>query len=250
MNAMQSDGKTTQRDEQGRIVPRAENDPEAKVNLPGVGWFAEYEETEARRNYSFEIFKYGWFRSSWESGKLGQVCLELYDKFQEYKRLVTTTNEHKPGLLPPEVPRYPEHQLFSYVLVAYEEMKAEQDKAEAAKAEAEREQHEKAMENLAKAKDVERCHHVHADGQQCGSPKMKEHTLCYMHARMEQAKARKLDLGPMEDADSIQLGIKKLQAAVIDGTLEDSQVRQLAYLIRLAAWNVKGTTFGSRQDIG
>ena len=62
--------------------------------------------------------------------------------------------------------------------------------------------------------------------------------------RMEEAKAVKLDLGTMEDADSIQVGIRKLQAAIIDGKLDAKQVWASEQHIRssLAAWNVKRTT--------
>ena len=59
-----------------------------------------------------------------------------------------------------------------------------------------------------------------------------------MHQRLEETKSAKLDLGPMEDPDSIQIGIKKLQGAIIEGTLDHRQVGQLAYTIQLAAWNV------------
>ena len=65
-----------------------------------------------------------------------------------------------------------------------------------------------------------------------------------MHDRMEEAKAVKLDLGPMEDADSIQVGIRKLQAAIIDGKLDSKQIGHLAYTIQLAAWNVTRTSKG------
>ena len=62
-----------------------------------------------------------------------------------------------------------------------------------------------------------------------------------MHDRMEEAKALRLDLGSMEDPDSIQIAIKKLQAAVIDGVLDNKQIAALSYLIQLAAWNVTRT---------
>ena len=62
-----------------------------------------------------------------------------------------------------------------------------------------------------------------------------------MHERLED-RTVKLDLGPMEDADSIQVGIKKLQGAIIEGTLDPRQVGQLAYTIQLAAWNVGRTS--------
>jgi hypothetical protein len=248
MNVMQSEGmnatqneemSTTQRDEKGRIMPRKEDDPEAKVELPGVGWFAEYEEAEARQQYRDEIWRAGWQRRSWEGNIPGRWCIDLYQRFQEYKGYLEERNPYGPNGIERQAVDYPEHKAFAKVLYEYEKLKKEE-------ADAERERQDKLRDNLEKARRAARCEHVHTDGEQCGSPKMKDHTLCYMHARMEQAQATKLDLGPMEDADSIQLAIKKLQAVVIDGTLDASQVRQLAYLIQLAAWNVKGTTFGGK----
>jgi hypothetical protein len=69
-----------------------------------------------------------------------------------------------------------------------------------------------------------------------------------MHDRLEEAKTEMLalDLGPMEDADSIQMGIKKLQRAIIEGKLDHRQVGQLAYTIQLAAWNVTRTSMAGR----
>jgi hypothetical protein len=77
---------------------------------------------------------------------------------------------------------------------------------------------------------------------------MKGKKLCRMHDRMEEARALKLDLGPMEDPDSIQIAIKKLQAAVIDGVLDHKQVSALSYLIQLAAWNVTRTSLVVREN--
>jgi hypothetical protein len=58
-----------------------------------------------------------------------------------------------------------------------------------------------------------------------------------------------LDLGSMEDPDSIQVAIQRLQKAIIDGKLTGKQVGQLAYTIQLAAWNVKRTSLG-KEAIG
>jgi hypothetical protein len=96
--------------------------------------------------------------------------------------------------------------------------------------------------NLEKAKRAARCQHMHVSGEQCGSPRVRGRKLCYMHERMEEARTQKLDLGPMEDPDSIQVAIRKLQSAIIEGTLDNKQVGQLAYTIQLAAWNVTRTT--------
>jgi hypothetical protein len=51
----------------------------------------------------------------------------------------------------------------------------------------------------------------------------------------------------MEDPDSIQIAIKRLQAAVIDGVLDNKQVAALSYLIQLAAWNVMRTTMVAKR---
>lgn len=107
---------------------------------------------------------------------------------------------------------FPEHMLFAEALREYEQQRAAQA--------------ELARKNLEKAQLAARCETIHLDGSRCGSPKMKDSTLCYMHDRLEKAKAAKLDLGPMEDPDSIQVAIKKLQTAVIDGTLDHRQVAQ------------------------
>jgi hypothetical protein len=70
-----------------------------------------------------------------------------------------------------------------------------------------------------------------------------------MHERLEEAKSEKLDLGPMEDPDSIQVAIKKLQRAIIEGKLDHRQVGQLAYTMQLAAWNVTRTSMAMRESL-
>ena len=105
-----------------------------------------------------------------------------------------------------------------------------------------REQEETLLRNLEKAQRAARCQHQFLNGEQCRAPRVRGKKLCRMHERMEEAKAVKLDLGPMEDADSIQVGIRKLQAAIIDGKLDTKQIGHLAYTIQLAAWNVTRTT--------
>jgi hypothetical protein len=77
---------------------------------------------------------------------------------------------------------------------------------------------------------------------------MKGKKFCRMHQRMNEAKSAKLDLGTLEDLDSIQVAIKKLQSAIIDGKLDHRQVGQLAYTIQLAAWNVTRTSMMLREE--
>jgi len=58
---------------------------------------------------------------------------------------------------------------------------------------------------------------------------------------MEEARSATLDLGPLEDPDSIQEAIRKLQGAIVEGKMSHRQMGQLAYTIQLAAWNVTRT---------
>jgi len=223
---------TTKRDSTGRIMSRRFDDPEATVFIEDYGYFAEYEAEEARRQYEEQCAaREKRVKANWLETEGGKLCSEIYEKFQQYKEYM----QHDPYHLGRGDGRpmdFPEHILFAGALKQLEDERAKQT--------------EKARRNLERAQRAARCEHEHLNGDQCGSPKMKGKNRCYMHHRLEQAKTAKLDLGPMEDADSIQLAIKKLQVAVIDGTLDYKQVSQLAYLIQLAAWNVRSTTLGAR----
>ncbi len=217
----------TRRDEQGRILPREEGDPEATVVLAGFGRVAPDEREEAIRRRDEIFAEQGLNRKQrfWRIIKEGELAQELYDSFQKFKQQMDDTfwpmfKEEELGL--------PEHEFALKILRAMEEESTQKREA--------------ALKNMERAHMAARCAHIHLDGSRCGCPKMKDSELCYIHDKLEKAKSAKLDLGPMDDPDSIQVGIARLQSAVIDGVLEPKQVRQLAYLIQLAAWNVKSTT--------
>jgi len=165
-------------------------------------------------------------REKWRATPGGKLCLEMYQKFQEYKAYLQQNPNASPQSSFVGVD-FHEHDLFKEGLLA---MRAyERDRAE------------KDMRNLRRAQTAARCEHRHADGRRCGSPRIRGKKLCHRHQGMEEVKPVKLDLGPMEDPDSIQMAIMKLQRAVIDGTLDPKATGQLAYTIQLAAWNVTRT---------
>ena len=121
---------------------------------------------------------------------------------------------------------YDEHKLFEHGLCVVEDHRHER---------------EESCARPGKGAGSSPVEHEHLNGRRCKAPRLKR-KLCRMHERLEEARTVNRDLGPMEDADSIQVGIKKLQGAIIEGTLEPRQVGQLAYTIQLAAWNVTRTT--------
>jgi hypothetical protein len=170
------------------------------------------------------------FRQEWEQTGGGQLCLAFYDAFKKYKDYIEI---HSGEAMRPSGPikmRYDEHQVFEECLKTLETRK--------------REREDTLRKNLEKAQKAARCQHQFLSGEQCRAPRVKGKKLCRMHDRMEEATAVKMDLGSMEDADSIQVGIRKLQAAIIDGKLDSKQIGHLAYTIQLAAWNVTRTTAG------
>jgi hypothetical protein len=216
---------------QREIKPRDPNDPLATTTYKGQFYSREEANELIQREAHAKAVEYN--RKSWEQSEAGRLCIAFYDAFRAYEKYLqefphAVFNHFGKRL------DYKEHLAFEQALKFME-----QDRRERA---------EKDRRNLEKAQRAARCRHIHANGGQCGAPRVRGGKLCHMHERMEQTKAERLDLGPMEDPDSIQMGIQRLQAAIIDGKLEAKQVGQLAYTIQLAAWNVMRTSMV--KDIG
>ena len=204
------------------IMPRVRyEDPLATTEYEGQ-WYSAEEVAELKRRFKVRQAAYiRENREKWEQTPQGKLCLAFYDAFQAYKKYL---EEHKHAIQTPLGGRvnYDEHKLFEDGLALAEEHR--------------RQREETLRRNLEKAKKAARCRHVFLNGDTCAAPRVKGKKLCRMHEGMEAATALKLDLGPMEDPDSIQVGIRKLQAAIIDGKLDSKQIGHLAYTIQLAAW--------------
>ena len=89
-----------------------------------------------------------------------------------------------------------------------------------------------------------RCRGVRQDGTSCGSPQMKKHIYCFAHRQMMEARALALSLPAQEDANAIQIGIMRIQKALIDDTISTKKAGLLLYSMQLAVQNVGQTTFG------
>src|SRR5579864_2310037 len=174
------------------------------------------------------------FRHEWEQTGGGQLCLAFYDAFKKYKEYLEIHSGETARPSGPISNKYDEHEVFQECLSTLESYKRDREEA--------------LRRNLEKAQSAARCEHEFLNGERCRAPRVKGKKLCRMHEGLEEAKAVKLDLGTMEDADSIQVGIRKLQAAIIDGKLDSKQIGHLAYTIQLAAWNVTRTTTAQAED--
>jgi hypothetical protein len=103
-------------------------------------------------------------------------------------------------------------------------------------------------QNLEKADLAPRCSRIKTGGTQCGSPKMKDHIYCFTHYQMLDARAEKLVLPPLEDANAIQTAVMLVQRALIDDEITEKKAGLLLYSLQIAAANVDKTTFGQAAD--
>jgi len=97
---------------------------------------------------------------------------------------------------------------------------------------------------LALAEAAPRCRWVRQDGTGCGSPQMKRHIYCFAHKQLAEAQALALMLPALEDANAIQIGLMRIQKALIEGTISTKTAGLLLYSMQLALQNVKNVTFG------
>jgi hypothetical protein len=104
------------------------------------------------------------------------------------------------------------------------------------------------QQNLERANQAPRCSAVKEDGTSCGSPKMKNHIYCYAHCQMMEARAKKLALPPLEDANAILMSVMLVQRALIDDEISEKKAGLLLYSLQIAASTVDKTTFGQAAD--
>jgi hypothetical protein len=108
--------------------------------------------------------------------------------------------------------------------------------------------YQKLKQRLKMADMAPRCQWVRQDGTSCGSPQMKQHIYCFAHIQMAEARALMLRLPPPEDANAIQIGIMRIQKAMLEGTISTKMAGLLLYSMQLALTNVVRTTFGQAKD--
>jgi hypothetical protein len=103
-------------------------------------------------------------------------------------------------------------------------------------------------QNLHRADAAPRCVWIHEGGTVCKSPRMKNDIHCYAHYQMRHARAEKLWLPALTDANAIQLAVMLVQRALIDGEISEKMAGLLLYSIQIAAANVGKTTFGQANE--
>jgi len=113
---------------------------------------------------------------------------------------------------------------------------------------ADEEVYRKLRRNLERADCTPRCRWLKQDGTACRSPQMRKHIYCYAHRQMMEARALALQLPALEDANSIQIALMRVQKALIDDTITSKKAGLLLYSLQLAMTNIGQTTFGQAKD--
>jgi hypothetical protein len=108
--------------------------------------------------------------------------------------------------------------------------------------------YQKLKQRLKLADMAPRCQWVRQDGTSCRSPQMKQHIYCFAHKQMAEARELMLRLPPPEDANAIQVGLMRIQKAVVEDTISMKKAGLLLYSMQLALTNVGQTTFGQAKD--
>src|SRR6266853_5979866 len=110
--------------------------------------------------------------------------------------------------------------------------------------------YQKLKQRLKLADMAPRCRWVRQDGTSCRSPQMKQHIYCFAHRQMAEARTLMLMLPAPEDANAIQIGLMRIQKALIEDTISTKKAGLLLYSMQLALTNVGQTTFGQAKDEG
>jgi hypothetical protein len=108
--------------------------------------------------------------------------------------------------------------------------------------------YQKLKQRLKMADMAPRCQWVRQDGTSCRSPQMKQHIYCFAHRQMAEARTLLLMLPAPEDANAIQVGLMRIQKALIEDTISTKKAGLLLYSMQLALTNVGQTTFGQAKD--
>jgi hypothetical protein len=108
--------------------------------------------------------------------------------------------------------------------------------------------YQKLKQRLKLADMAPRCQWVKQGGTTCGSPQMKKHIYCFAHRQMAEARTLLLMLPAMEDANAIQMGLMRIQKALIEDSISTKKAGLLLYSMQLALQNVGQTTFGQAKD--
>ncbi len=99
-------------------------------------------------------------------------------------------------------------------------------------------------ERIAAAHAAPRCHHIHKNGRQCGSPALHGETHCYFHKSIQPSALDAEGMEPylpfIEDATSLQFALMRVMRLLqMRGGYEFKRAALLLYSLQIACSNLK-----------
>src|SRR5690349_3701907 len=89
--------------------------------------------------------------------------------------------------------------------------------------------YQRLKQRLKMADMAPRCQWVKQDGTACRSPQMKQHIYCFAHTQMAEARELMLMIPVVEDANAIQMGLMRIQKALMEDTISMKKAGLLLY---------------------
>lgn len=96
---------------------------------------------------------------------------------------------------------------------------------------------------------IRRCQHIKTGGAQCGSPALRNETLCYYHSqsRPERVKikgangktSREILVPAFEDASAIQMTVRQVAVLLLQDKIDTKKAGLLLYALQIASSNLK-----------
>ena len=102
------------------------------------------------------------------------------------------------------------------------------------------------------------CKHVHANGNLCGSPALKNDQFCYFHTAQRDRRlriqacargAKSLQLPLLEDSDAVQIAIMDVANAYLADRIEHKKASLILKALQSAAANSRRLTFGRQRSV-
>ena len=87
------------------------------------------------------------------------------------------------------------------------------------------------------APNIPQCEHVKLNGIRCGSPALKNKTLCYFHFRAHDRHEKYIPF--LEDGNALQFALMQIIRGVMDDRIDLKKANTLLYALQIAASNLK-----------
>ena len=77
------------------------------------------------------------------------------------------------------------------------------------------------------------CEYEMPNGRRCGSPAMRQHTLCYAHERARRVRPMKVVIPPVTNSESFRAAVREVMRGLLDGAIDEKTAGKLLYALQM-----------------